>query len=53
MFPKVTKAGLGIGGQYGEGVLFRDGKAVAYYNTPAPRTACRPARRPTATRCSS
>jgi lipid-binding SYLF domain-containing protein len=33
MFPKVTKAGLGIGGQYGEGVLFRDGKAVAYYNT--------------------
>jgi lipid-binding SYLF domain-containing protein len=33
VFPKITKAGLGIGGQYGEGVLFRGGKAVAYYNT--------------------
>ena len=29
----VLKAGLGIGGQFGEGVLFRSGKAVAYYNT--------------------
>jgi lipid-binding SYLF domain-containing protein len=26
-------AGLGVGGQYGEGVLFRNGKATAYYNT--------------------
>jgi lipid-binding SYLF domain-containing protein len=33
MFPKVTKAGLMIGGQYGEGTLFRDGKAVAFYST--------------------
>jgi lipid-binding SYLF domain-containing protein len=33
VFPKVTKAGLGIGGQYGEGALLRDGKPVAYYNT--------------------
>jgi len=33
VFPKVTKAGLGIGGQYGEGTLFQGGKAVAYYNT--------------------
>jgi lipid-binding SYLF domain-containing protein len=33
VFPEVIKAGLGIGGQYGEGVLFRGGKAVAYYNT--------------------
>lgn len=33
VFPSVIKAGLGIGGQYGEGVLFRGGKAVAYYNT--------------------
>jgi lipid-binding SYLF domain-containing protein len=33
VFPKVTKAGLGIGGQYGEGALLRGGKAVAYYNT--------------------
>ncbi len=33
VFPKVTKAGLGIGGQYGEGVLLKGGKPVAYYNT--------------------
>jgi lipid-binding SYLF domain-containing protein len=33
VFPKITKAGLGIGGQYGEGALLKDGKAVAYYNT--------------------
>jgi lipid-binding SYLF domain-containing protein len=33
VFPKVVKAGLGIGGQFGEGVLFRGGKATAYYNT--------------------
>lgn len=33
VFPKVTKAGFGIGGQYGEGVLLKQGKPVAYYNT--------------------
>jgi len=33
VFPKVTKAGFGIGGQYGEGALLKGGKAVAYYNT--------------------
>jgi lipid-binding SYLF domain-containing protein len=33
VFPTVTKAGLGIGGQYGEGVLWRKGKAAGYYNT--------------------
>ena len=33
VFPSIVKAGLGVGGQYGEGVLFRNGKAVAYYNT--------------------
>jgi lipid-binding SYLF domain-containing protein len=33
VFPKVTKAGLGIGGQFGEGALLQNGKAVAYYNT--------------------
>src|SRR5262249_61336173 len=32
VFPKVTKAGLGIGGQFGEGALFQQGKAVGYYN---------------------
>jgi lipid-binding SYLF domain-containing protein len=34
VFPRVTKAGLGIGGQSGEGALFnKDGKAVAFYRT--------------------
>jgi lipid-binding SYLF domain-containing protein len=33
VFPSITKAGLGIGGQFGEGVLWRGGKAVGYYNT--------------------
>jgi lipid-binding SYLF domain-containing protein len=33
VFPSVTKAGLVVGGQYGEGVLWRKGKPVGYYNT--------------------
>lgn len=33
VFPKITKAGLVVGGQYGDGVLFKGGKAVGYYNT--------------------
>jgi lipid-binding SYLF domain-containing protein len=33
VFPKVTKAGLGVGGQHGEGALLKGGKAVAYYKT--------------------
>ena len=33
VFPKVTKAGLGIGGQFGEGALLKGGKSVAFYNT--------------------
>ena len=33
VFPKVTKAGLGIGGQYGEGALLKKGAASAYYKT--------------------
>ena len=33
VFPKVTKAGLGVGGQFGDGALLKGGKAVAYYNT--------------------
>ena len=33
VFPNVKKAGLGIGGQYGEGTLLQKGKAVAYYKT--------------------
>ena len=34
VFPTVTKAGLGIGGQYGEGVLYlKGGKVGGYYST--------------------
>jgi lipid-binding SYLF domain-containing protein len=33
VFPSVKKAGLGIGGQYGEGTLLKAGKATAYYKT--------------------
>jgi len=33
VFPDVVKAGLIVGGQYGEGALIKGGKAVAYYNT--------------------
>ncbi|MBM9532134.1 hypothetical protein JWG42_18435, partial [Desulfoprunum benzoelyticum] len=33
LFPDVVKAGLIVGGQYGEGALRVDGKTVGYYNT--------------------
>ena len=33
VFPSVVKAGLMIGGQYGEGVLFRGGKVAGFFNT--------------------
>ncbi len=33
VFPKIIKAGLVVGGQYGDGVLFRNGMAAGYYNT--------------------
>ena len=32
VFPNVIKAGVGVGGEYGEGALLVDGKPVAYYN---------------------
>lgn len=35
IFPRVIKAGIGIGGEYGEGVLRISGEAVQYYNTAA------------------
>lgn len=35
IFPKVYKAGIGIGGEYGEGALQIKGKTVAYYSTAA------------------
>ena len=33
VFPKITKAGLVVGGQYGDGVLFKGDKPAGYYNT--------------------
>lgn len=33
VFPRVVKAGIGIGGEYGEGALLVDGETVQYYNT--------------------
>ena len=33
VFPKIRKAGFVVGGQYGEGTLFKGGKPVAYYST--------------------
>lgn len=33
VFPRVIKAGLGIGGEYGEGALLVDGSTVDYYST--------------------
>ena len=33
VFPGIVKAGLGVGGQYGEGVLFKGNKVAGYYST--------------------
>jgi lipid-binding SYLF domain-containing protein len=35
VFPKVIKAGFGIGGEYGEGALQAGGRTLGYYNTVA------------------
>lgn len=35
VFPNVIKAGIGIGGEFGEGALLVKGKTVAYYNVAA------------------
>jgi lipid-binding SYLF domain-containing protein len=35
VFPRVTKGGFIVGGQYGEGTLFKDGKAEGFYNIAA------------------
>ena len=35
VFPQVLKAGVGFGGEYGEGALRINGKTVDYYNTVA------------------
>jgi len=33
VFPTVVKAGMGIGGEYGEGALLTRGRTLEYYNT--------------------
>ena len=33
IFPSIVKAGLGVGGAYGEGVLRRGGATAGYYNS--------------------
>jgi len=33
VFPSVVKAGIGIGGEYGEGALRVNGKTIQYYST--------------------
>jgi len=33
VFPKIIKAGLVFGGSYGEGVLLKNGRPAAYYNS--------------------
>lgn len=33
VFPSITKGGFIVGGQYGEGVLFRNDKAEGFFNT--------------------
>ncbi|MGE0023628.1 MAG: YSC84-related protein [Hyphomicrobium sp.] len=33
VFPSVVKAGMGFGGEYGEGALLRGGRTEGYYNT--------------------
>ena len=33
VFPTVTKAGVGIGGEHGEGALLEKGKTAGYYST--------------------
>lgn len=35
VFPSVVKAGLGVGGEYGEGALLIHGRNAGYYNTVA------------------
>lgn len=33
VFPSITKAGFIVGGQFGDGVMWKNGKPAAYYNT--------------------
>ena len=53
VFPKISKAGLGVGGQTGNGALLKGGKAVGYYNTSGGSYGLQAACRDLVTRCSS
>ncbi len=33
VFPSITKGGFIVGGQYGDGALFKEGKTAGYYST--------------------
>lgn len=33
VFPRITKAGAGVGGEHGDGALLEHGKTVGYYST--------------------
>ena len=33
VFPTITKAGVGVGGEHGDGALLQNGKTVGYYST--------------------
>jgi lipid-binding SYLF domain-containing protein len=35
VFPRIIKGGLVIGGQYGEGALFKQGQLAGFFNTVA------------------
>lgn len=35
VFPQIIRAGFGVGGHYGNGVLFKGSSAAGYYNTTA------------------
>jgi lipid-binding SYLF domain-containing protein len=35
VFPQIMRAGFGVGGHYGNGVLFKGNSAAGYYNTAA------------------
>ena len=35
VFPRITKAGIAVGGEYGEGALIVNGETVGYYSTAA------------------
>jgi len=53
VFPKIVKAGLMIGGQGGEGVLFVRGKPAGYYKISAVSYGLQMAASRSATLCSS